>query len=213
MRATTVLPGAMFGRWKVLNELPSRHKHRLFQCRCECGTVKIVFLSALLSRLSGSCGCLRQEMATTHGQSWLSKRTTTYNVWIGMRSRCRTKHKRNRNYSGRGIKVCERWDKSFRAFLEDMGPRPEGKSLDRINNDGNYEPGNCRWVTMLQQLRNTRKNVWCWHQGHRRLLIEAAQAEGIRVATAVSRRKRGWPDARLFDAVKPSYAARSLKQR
>lgn len=120
-----------------------------------------------------------------------------------MRARCRAKIK---NYGARG--VCQRWDESFEAFLHDMGQKPPHASIDRIDNAGNYEPGNCRWATMRQQLRNTRRNVWMWWKGHRVLLIAAANEAGFNVGTAMSRKLRGWPDARLFDAVNPNYAKR-----
>lgn len=157
-----------------------------------------VFLSALKSGLSGSCGCLRREVVTTHGQSWKAKQTPEWRTWVHMRSRCRSSH---RNYGGRGIRVCEKWNKSFAAFFADMGPKPPNTSLDRIDNSGNYEPGNCRWTTMVRQLRNTRRNVWIWYRGHRSLLIDAATAEGFNVSTARERKRRGWPDARLFDPI------------
>lgn len=205
MKATTVNQGQKFGRWIVVRELPPRKGHRVFECQCECGVVGTVHLSALRSGLSGSCGCLRKEVVTTHGASWKENQTSEYRTWVEMRARCRSKRK---NYGGRGIKVCREWDDSFECFLRDMGPKPPNTSIDRINNDGNYEPGNCRWATMRQQLRNTRKNVWVWWKGHRVLLVDAAKESGFNLGTAMSRKRRGWPDARLFDAVNPNYSKR-----
>lgn len=202
MRARTVTTGERFGRWTVLHESDARKGHRLFECRCDCGTIQVVFLSALRSGLSGSCGCLRREVVTTHGKSWKENKTAEYRIWTGMRARCRDGHK---NYGARGIKVCERWDRSFEAFLADMGPRPSARhSIDRIDNDGNYEPSNCRWVTMVRQLRNTRQNVWVWYNGHRCLLVDVAEAKRFPVELARHRKSRGWPDARLFDPPRPS---------
>ena len=89
-----------------------------------------------------------------------------------------------------------------------MGPRAPRTSIDRIDNDGDYEPGNCRWVTMVRQLRNTRRNVWMWYKGRRCLLIDAANTEGFSVETARGRKKRGWSDARLFDPINPNYQNR-----
>ncbi len=205
MKATIVTAGQKFSRWTVRCELQSRNSHRIFKCQCECGTVAHVFLSALRSGLSGSCGCLRRENVSTHGESWRDSKTPEYSAWVGMRARCRSSH---RNYGGRGIRVCGRWDKSFPSFLSDMGRKPPRTSLDRIDNDGDYAPGNCRWATMVSQLRNTRRNVWVWHMGHRRLLLDAADAEGFNPHTAHARKRRGWPDARLFDPVNPNYSHR-----
>lgn len=205
MKATTVNPGQRFARWQVLREANARKGHRLFECRCECGTERVVSLSALKSGVSGSCGCLRKEVVTTHGNSWREQQTSEWRTWVHMRARCRSMHK---NYGGRGIEVCRRWDESFEAFLADMGPKPPGTSIDRIDNEGNYESGNCRWTTMRRQLRNQRRNVWVWYKGHRCLLVDAAIAEGFHVETARMRKKRGWPDARLFDPVNPFYANR-----
>ncbi len=95
---------------------------------------------------------------TYHGMN----RTPIHRIWIGMIQRCTNpKSTVYRHYGGRGIKVCERWRLSFLSFYEDMGEKPEGMSLDRINNDGNYEPGNCRWATPLEQVLNRRKRTHC----------------------------------------------------
>lgn len=177
----------------------------MFECECECKTIAAVHLGALRSGLSGSCGCLRKEIVTTHGMSWEKNKTPEYKTWLHMRARCRSGH---RNYGGRGIKVCRQWDESFEVFLADMGPRPPKTSIDRIDNNGNYEPGNCRWATMRQQLRNTRRNVWIWYKGHRVLLADASREAGFHHPTALSRKIRGWPDARIFDPVNPAYSNR-----
>ena len=129
---------------------------------CDCGTVTTVFLKHLRSGASQSCGCLSRERAserrgaanpmTTHGLT----RTPTYETWRSMLGRCLNLNAPSaRHYSGRGITVCERW-RTFENFLADMGVRPYGRTLDRIDNDGNYEPGNCRWATPKEQRANQR---------------------------------------------------------
>lgn len=210
MRATIVRPGDRFARLVIDEEIDRSKSHRRFRCHCDCGETLVVYLSALRSGASQSCGCLRRERVTTHGHSWRERQTPEYRTWTHMRARCRSDHK---NYGGRGIRVCKRWDESFEAFLADMGPKPANTSIDRIDNDGDYEPGNCRYVTMRRQLRNTRRNVWMWYRGRRWLLVDAAAVEGFPVQTARNRKKHGWPDARLFEPVKPSYANRPQNRR
>jgi hypothetical protein len=127
----------------------------LWECRCDCGTVRQIDGHSLRRGRTRSCGCLRRERVVarslTHGLS----RTPEYTAWMAMKRRCGNPGRPD--YTGRGIKVCAEWKDSFEAFLEHMGPKPSpSHSLDRINNDGNYEPGNCRWATRSVQNANQR---------------------------------------------------------
>lgn len=157
------LSGKMVGRWTVLYRTGSRHGSPLWMCRCECGTQREVGRGALVTATSRSCGCLRNEAVgartRTHG---MTRKHPLYRTWVGMRNRCNNPNNNGYvDYGGRGIQVCDRWD-SFENFVADMGPRPVGKKLDRRDNDGNYEPGNCRWSSKLIQImnrRNTRPDV------------------------------------------------------
>ena len=116
-----------------------------------------------------------------------------YNVWQSMRGRCRNPNYRQWNdYGGRGIKICERWD-DFHAFVDDMGDRPEGYSLDRIDNDADYAPENCRWASRKQQQRNQRRAVYVNVDGPRYRAIELAEMAGVKADTIVSRASRGLP--------------------
>lgn len=148
--------GGAYGRWTVIAELPERRNgKRVYLCRCSCGTERACVGGNLKSGISKSCGCRWRENVHAarfrHGRNTSDK---TYQVWTSMHNRCRNpKCQRYHRYGGRGITVCERWAK-FENFLADMGEVPPGLSLDRINNDGNYEPGNCRWATRRQQAMN-----------------------------------------------------------
>jgi hypothetical protein len=159
------LTGQKFGRLTVIIAVGSRNGRRLWQCRCECGRKLIVTGSNLRTGNSNSCGCFHRDRATergraskTHGHWTNGQASPTYRSWLAMHARC--KHP-NMNgfefYGGRGIKVCIRW-KRFENFLADMGERPDGQSLDRIDSDGNYEPSNCRWATAIEQRHNQRRH-------------------------------------------------------
>lgn len=117
-------------------------------------------------------------------------------AWRGMQERCgNPTNKQYADYGGRGITVCARWAGNFAAFLADMGPRPSGHSLDRINNDGNYEPSNCRWATRLQQMNNTRKNTYIEHDGKRMTMAEWSRHMGWPRHVIMSRLLLGWSAA------------------
>ncbi len=161
-----------FGRWTITGDAILRDGHYFVRCRCTCGTEKEVRLDVLKSGNSKSCGCLRTEMSkkrlvsylTTHGHAKSAGRSPTYASWVSMRQRCFNKQQRRySDYGGRGILICERWN-SFENFLADMGERPYGTSLDRIDNGGNYEPGNCRWVTCAEQNKNKRSTKLNWER-------------------------------------------------
>lgn len=151
------LTGRVYGRLTVQSYSHTTKNKACWTCLCICGTYKVFRGSDLCSGRSKSCGCLhiermkRKHPARTHGMS----STNTYRVWRNMKDRCsRPKNKDYPRYGGRGIKVCSRWLHSFPSFLEDMGERPLNKSIDRINNNGNYTPSNCRWATSLEQIHN-----------------------------------------------------------
>jgi len=154
------------GRWTVLGAahplIYKGKKRRQYYCRCQCGTERIVLGTNLQQGLSKSCGCYQKENPGhfKHGHTKKNYATSTYYIWAEMIQRCFTPtHKRFNDYGGRGITVCNRW-RDFQNFLSDMGEKPESKSLDRMDNNGNYEPGNCRWATKDEQINNTRQNVY-----------------------------------------------------
>jgi hypothetical protein len=203
MDRLNVSAGDKYGRLSILREAeercqPDGKSVRRFVCLCECGTIKTVDLVHLRSSATTSCGCRRRELAaekgklafTTHGHTG----SRTHNCWHAMRQRCNNpKSKSYPDYGGRCITVCQRWQDSFEAFLEDMGECPAGLTIDRIDNDGNYNKPNCRWATRAEQNRNTRHNHNITFDGMTLPLVAWAEKIGITQQTLSARiNTRGW---------------------
>jgi hypothetical protein len=136
----------------------------------------------------------------THGHTIDGKSSRTFKSWEMMKQRCFNPNASDFDrYGGRGVKICERWRTSFSAFLEDMGVRPEGCTLDRKDNDGDYEPGNCQWATGSDQQRNTRVSIWLTINGETRPLIEWAKVALVDISNMRRRYHAGWKhDAIVF---------------
>ncbi len=184
-----------YGRLLVvdLSDKPSKAS-RYWKCLCDCGRVIDIQGTRLRSGKIMDCGCGKSERlrkaATVHG---LSKSPTWYS-WKSMRDRCLNPNVSNyETYGGRGIRVCERWSDSFEAFLQDMGERPPNTTIDRIDNDGNYEPGNCKWSSNEQQAVNRRTSLeFITYLGETRSLSEWSRILGIDYQKLYRRLKSGW---------------------
>ena len=192
------LTGQVFGRLTVIERCAIKERSRIrykWHCICNCGKETLVEASHLMRGVVKSCGCYARQKMTTHGQS----HTKAHRIWIAMRNRCLNPNNASyADYGGRGIKICARWD-SYEAFVEDMG-QPEGSmQIDRINNDGNYEPSNCRWATIKDQSRNRRTTKRIVYKGRALCITEWADMTGI---SANVLRKRlyeyGWPMEEAF---------------
>lgn len=184
--------GNKFGKLTVLKRLPpNKYKQTMWLCSCECGNKTSVSRTNLFKYKS--CGCQRFSVAkkrmTTHGQTY----TSTYSSWLAMKNRCKFKPK---HYES--ISFCERWN-SFENFLEDMGERPSGKTLDRINSGDNYCPNNCCWSTPEEQANNRKSNVLLTYHGITQTLKKWSLLIGISSPTLQARKYRGWSDRDIIE--------------
>lgn len=193
-----VIIGKRFNRLTVveLSETVGNDGTYFWNCRCDCGRMVAIRGTCLRTGHTKSCGCLRNEKlfnrSYKHGHAHRGEISRTYNCWTDMKKRCTVKNSQNyRFYGGRGITVCDRWTNSFENFMEDMGECPEGLSLDRINPNGNYEPENCRWVSMEIQHKNTRRGIFLEHQGCLMNLSDWAKETNINYRTLLSRLHKG----------------------
>jgi len=184
----TNLCGQKFGRWTVKEEAESYLRNtgstiRRLLCKCDCGTERVVLACDLRSGKSKSCGCWQIDNPNLkHGHARRKRVTGTYQSWVTMVSRCTNPNTQNyKYYGGRGIAVCERWlgEDGFNNFLADIGEKPKGLSLERENNNGNYEPGNCKWATKEEQANNQRSNVKIWTGEGYVTMSQFARVHGI----------------------------------
>lgn len=184
MPAPIDITGERYGRLLVIGPFKTEGKRRRWLCRCDCGTECFIALYHLRGGRTVSCGCRLREIQTsgqaTHGHARGGSLTTTYRCWTAIQQRC---HNLNNvgyaDYGGRGIRMCDRWRNSFQAFLADMGAKPAGHQIDRIDSDGNYEPDNCRWVTPRVNNRNRRSVRWIEFEGRTQTLTDWAAELGI----------------------------------
>lgn len=192
------LLGKRFGRLLVVGgpHREDRKSHYKWLCQCDCGKTKLLVGHDLRRGHVVSCGCFSREAASirnaTHGL--LKKHMATYNVWRGMKRRCYDPNNiAYQNYGQRGISVCARWRNDFAAFFKDMGAKPKGMHIDRIDNSRGYEPGNCRWTTPKQNNRNRRSNRLLTINGVTKPMVDWAEQAGfVSGDTVGDRLARGW---------------------
>jgi len=188
VRGSQISFSEKYGRLLVIKEI-GRNKHgkKMYECLCDCGNTINSLGVYLRNGDTKSCGCYGQDMrkksVLKHGQSH-NKLCDEYQIWKAIRQRClNPKHASYWRYGGRGIFICERWN-DFSNFLADMGKRPsKGHSIDRIDNNGNYEPKNCRWATVNEQSRNKKNNRWYEYDGLKMILEDWASFWGIDQST------------------------------
>lgn len=187
--------GKRFGRLTVISvERSQATREAVFLVRCDCGTEKTIRALSITKGATQSCGCLATELLSVRMRRHGGVGSAEYNTWLGLRARCKNvAAPQYEHYGGRGIKVCKRWDDSFKAFLADMGPRPSAKhSIDRIDNDGDYEPGNCRWATVSEQRNNMSSNAPITLGERTMNVTDWARELRLNRTTIMARLKRGW---------------------
>lgn len=205
------LTGQQFKRLTVTALIGRQHGEAFWLCKCSCGNQTRARGSYLRSGAVTSCGCRQTEQRITHGHT-VNGDSGAYKSWENMIQRCTNpRHHHWAKYGGAGITVCERW-MSFENFLADMGNRPDETSIDRINNSGNYEPGNCRWAGRKQQQRNRsaiRSITW---KGETLSMIEWSEKLQINYSALEARIRRGWPLSKALTAPNRIYAPRKSRR-
>lgn len=193
------LTGNKFGRLTVVKKIGgTKYGNVSWECLCDCGNTTIVTGSHLNSNHTTSCGCYQRQRASEaslqHGHSLNGVMSPTYGSWSHMKTRCNNpNYPFFENYGGRGITYCERWSK-FDNFLEDMGERPKGRySLERIDNEGNYEPSNCKWIPLGNQAYNTTRSANLTYKGKTKCMAEWAKILNVSYWKIKYRRKKGVP--------------------
>jgi hypothetical protein len=189
------ITGHRFGRWTVVSYAGRVGSNHQWLCRCDCGAEKSVQGNNLKSSKSRSCGCLHSEVTAATNYRHGHRNAPEYGAWCDMKSRCLLQNRESwENYGGRGIRVCDRWLSSFETFLADVGPKPSPRhSLDRYPDvNGNYEPGNVRWATPVEQANNTRANRHVDFGGKRMSVSDAARLAGLKPSQVYTRLHDGW---------------------
>lgn len=195
------LEGNVFHRLTVLKYAGKQNKSSCWLCMCECGESTVACTSDLRRGFKKSCGCWRSE--NTAGLSYIHglSKTDEFHIWQGIKKRCLNKKCiAYADYGGRGIVICEEWKDDFISFLNHVGKRPSKMhSIDRIDNEGNYEPGNVRWATDREQASNTRSSKMVTYRGQTLPLIQWVEKLGVSYGRVLSRMQTGWSVSDAFE--------------
>lgn len=206
MPAFLNLSGKRFSRLVVVSPTTRRSGGNVvFECHCDCGKTAFVSGDRLQRGNDTSCGCGRKRRWLKHGLS----RHPLHKTWASLVYRCtEPTNKQWEDYGGRGITVCAEWlgDGGLERFIADMGPRPKGTSIDRIDNNGTYSPANCRWATKVEQNSNTRQNILITYNGKKQTASAWSRETGLDRSTILSRYHAGRP-------IEEVLAAESLSHR
>ncbi len=198
------LTGQTFNRLTVIKRMENdKWGQTRWLCQCECGNKKIIQGNHLKSNRIKSCGCLQKIKPSNlkHGHSSNGIISKTYRTWYSMIQRCNNPNNtRYKDYGGRGIKVCEAW-LTFKGFLQDMGERPEGLTLDRIDNSKGYYKENCKWSTQKEQQRNRRNNKLITINGITKCLTEHCKERKLNYWTIRSRLQTGWTSEEALEII------------
>lgn len=194
------LNGQRFGKLLVIGDSVKQGRRKFYPCLCDCGRETLVRDDALTSGGTKSCGCSRSYHQGKTSDNRYERRGRLYHVWYGMKRRCENpKDTSYHRYGGRGITVCEEWSNSYEAFVDwamESGYDPNSKhkecTLDRIDNNGNYEPSNCRWANMTVQSNNRRSSVLITYQGETLTVAEWAKKVGLNHGALLNRINQGW---------------------
>lgn len=197
------LTGKVFGRLTVISRNGSdSHKNAKWLCQCTCGSKKAITSGSLRNKRTQSCGCFFKDMMrqlnTTHGKS----HTREFCIWSGIKERCLNQNNKSwPRYGGRGIKIYKLWLDDFKNFLNDMGKCPENYSIERIDNDGDYEPSNCMWIPKKFQMRNRSITKWFYYKNEKLCYAEVSRKLNIprhKLRYLIEDKKLSLDDAIIF---------------
>lgn len=207
MRERENITGKKYGFLTAIKFIRRDKTHYYWLFKCDCGKEKIMDKTHVKTGHSKSCGCKVAELCrkfhTKHGHTSNRKFSKEFSTWAGMLDRCFNKNNNHfKNYGGRGITVCNRWKSSFQNFFDDMGVKPYGKSLDRIDNNGNYELSNCRWATHREQQNNRTNNNILELYGQKDTMSNWCRKFGITTSLFDNRKRLNWSIEKIFTTPK-----------